>query len=42
MPVKFIAISLIAVVLSFIGGFLIANAFNRSEIEDDAARRSTD
>jgi tetratricopeptide (TPR) repeat protein len=30
---KYIAISLIAVVLSFIGGFLIANAFNRSEIE---------
>ena len=40
MPAKYIAISLIAVVLSFIGGFLVANAFNRSEIE--AMRREND
>ncbi|HSI88758.1 MAG TPA: tetratricopeptide repeat protein [Pyrinomonadaceae bacterium] len=40
MPVKYIVISLVAVVLSFIGGFLIANAFNRAEIE--SMRREND
>ena len=40
MPVKYLVISLVAVALSFIGGFLIANALNRAEIE--AMRREND
>ncbi|MBK9165581.1 MAG: tetratricopeptide repeat protein [Acidobacteria bacterium] len=32
MPTRYIAISVISVFLSFIGGFLVANALNRSEV----------
>lgn len=32
MPKAYIAISVISVILSFIGGFLVANALNRSEV----------
>lgn len=32
MPKRYIAISIISVILSFIGGFLVANALNRSEV----------
>lgn len=32
MPTRYIAISVVSVILSFVGGFLVANALNRSEV----------